>query len=834
VANPHSPRLQRAAGLAALVCVACTLPALLHLVGPEPSKGASEGPGLSSPAVPSPAASSSTVPSSATASRSQELAAPPGLSRTPGLTPSATGSNSATVQSAVLPGPALASFRGRVLGPTGEPVPGVMLSFVSPLDSALTECLTSPSGTFGLKTVPSPELRWQLTLSPPPATGLLAREQAFERTRPLGVHDLGDLRLEQGWNLSGVVVGPAGDPRAGVSVRLQDRSSQIDRSLRSSSACFRLSAPEDSTQATFEFLEPDLLLARTVTAKDGTFRLHAVEGRAQVLVAERGTWRARLNIRPRADAEGLRLVLDEGFALEALVRDERGDPIAGARVEAKGAEGDSSLAVSDAEGRALLPPVSGNRCEIFASAPGRRSVHASSERGQALGRTQITLTFGAVSTLRGDCAEAGLIWARARAGSPYVLADRGDMGLIEAGMARIDPVGPFVFSQLAPGVYDLLLKRPDDRWALLAERVRVEARGERDLGDLTPKSLAPLRLRVLSAEGDPVRGALLRGLRGMPEAKTDGEGRCELALLPGEHDYALWEPDTPWGEGPILVKTPLTLRGGLGMPRERTVRLRVAGAHLRVHTPKLTPTPEDAHSISVFLDEGQLEQVCEVSRSGLVEIPLARGGRYRVTVDGFAMGHVEVPQGGVSEVQFKVHLTPIEVQVLDDAGQPLEGLEVNVERALAPLERPALLAPAERWTDSQGRARSRLYLGKGRRAIKATVIRNGRKRTYRIPVLGRRIEATVRWEALASRGLTLSVPAGEPGETLHLIPLEGPANEAQTLVLDAQNRAVFPSLAVGTYRARLEERSFSEHILIPSGTGPIRLTLQGRGAASVP
>ena len=180
-----------------------------------------------------------------------------------------------------------------------------------------------------------------------------------------------------------------------------------------------------------------------------------------------------------------------------------------------------------------------------------------------------------------------------------------------------------------------------------------------------------------------------------------------------------------------------------------------------------------------------------------------------------------------------VQLTPVEVRVLDAAGRPLEGLELNVERQHAPLQRPLLMAPREVWTDPQGWARTRIRLGRGRAAVLLTLIRDGHGRTYRVPVLGGRVQKTLRWGALASRQVTLSVPSGFPGETLRLTPLGGTASEVEAL-LDAARQAVFPSVRPGSYRARLGERAFAGEVLIPAGSGPIRLTLPGRGAASTP
>ena len=529
MANPRSPRLEQIAGLAALALAACTFPALRYLVGPEAAAESAPGPRLALPRV--------------TASPGRRVGPPPEpvpeatpTSLLASVAPSVTlASSAAKVQSSTRAAPRTPTFLGRVVGPSGEPIPGVRLSFESYPPTVAGEGLTGPDGTFRVAVGLTHELRWQLTLEPPLETGLVARSQGCERRLQLGTHDLGDLALEQGWSLSGVVIGPEGEPQAGVEVRLQDESSHVDQALRSSSRPLRLLSTENpetgASEFCFEVLEPNGFLARTVSGPDGSFSLPAVEGKPQVLVAERGSWRARLNLWPRADLRGLRLVLDGGFALEVLVRDERGDPISGARVQVRGAEEDSFEALSDAEGRALLPAVAGISCQLTASAPGRRSVALSPQRNPGPGRTQVTLTFGAASVVRGRCTEAGVVWARPRAGGSYVLDERGD-SRGEIGEIHRHALGSFVFPRLKPGVYDLLLKRPDEGWAVLAEQVLVEARGARDLGDLTPVSLTPIRLRVLSPTDEPVAGAILRGPAELPEAKTDSEGRCELIRCP--------------------------------------------------------------------------------------------------------------------------------------------------------------------------------------------------------------------------------------------------------------------------------------------------------------
>jgi protocatechuate 3,4-dioxygenase beta subunit len=827
VVSPSEPlplsRLRRASWrrAAALALAACAFPLLLQLVGPElgeddpPFAKASAAWPASSARGPGPAEAPETPPTSA--DLPTRSAPPERLAQTATLAPASSGVS-------------LVSFRGRVGGPKGKPVAGVRVGLSN--SDAAGEGLSDAEGSFYVDVGVSPHLGWTLTLVPPLETDLVARQEEVQRTNHLGLHDLGELRVEQGWSVSGLVVDPAGRPQAGVEVALQDRSHDLDRSLRSGSITIGFEhAPNPETgepEVNLRVFEPNTLLARTKSRPDGTFRLRAVADKAQVLVARRGRGRAWLDLWPQAHTQDVRLVVDKGFELEVSVRDEEGRPVPGATVIAFGVEGERAEALSDAEGSARLEPLTGNCCQVSVRAPGHL-LQLATIRRRAHALTRATLTLAKQGVLRGRCAAAGQIWARPRDGGTYVPAARDDQGSDE------DTPTPFQIDELEPGVYDLLLQTPTT-WGVLAERVQVRAGETPDLGDLSVELLRPLRVRVLTPEGEPAIGATLQALSSLPAPKTDSAGRCELTLPPGEHRYTLWEPkNLDIQRAPILVKTSFLLSPPTSADQEELIlRARPARAHLRISTPP-AGSPSEAPHVVVLREEGSsLERVCEVTRVGPVLVPLAQPGRHRVILDGYAMGTFDVPEGGLIEVPFETYLAPVEVLVLDAAGQPLVGLEAAVDRPSEGFVSAPLNARGEAWTDHKGRVQTRQRLGQGQREVVLTLVRKGQELTYRLPVHGGRVQETLRLQPLTPRQLSLHVPSGEPGEVVRIEPLAAPAGVSQSAPLDARRRATFPALTPGTYRALLGERVFQDDLSVSEGAAPLQLTLQGRGTGSAP
>lgn len=825
MADPRSlPLGARTRKLAILAVAACAFPLLSFLVGPEPApEDSAHAPARSASASPASPVCEPLPSEPALGAKALPLSA--AASPTPRASQAASGSSTRAS--------ALAWFSGRVLGPEGRPLAGVTLSFSDRGNLGSGEGSTGPDGRFRVAVGVSPNRGWTLTLTPPAQSDFVAREEHVTRPHALGLRSLGDLPLERGWSVSGVVVGPEGDPRPDVEVRLQDRSHELDRSLRSSSVSLGFTQSVDPAtgepEVSMEILEPSRFLPTTTTRADGTFCLRAVPGRAQVLVAERGACRARQNVWPRAPLRGVRLVLDEGLSLEVAVQDEEGRPLAGASVVVTGEEGDQTSALSDSKGIARLPPIAGEHAEFVTQAPGHLARRGVLVRPPGRALLRITQTLPRVRVLTGRCTSEGVVWVHPRQGGPHVLATRET--------PEAEAPGSFRVEDLQPGVHDVLLQR-DRTWFVLAEGVLI-GHDSLDLGDLEPTPLHPLRLRVLDHAGEPLIGVVLVGPGGLPSPTTNASGRCELSLPPGRHRYSLEEPKQARLVGaPLAVATSFALSPPLQADApERVLRALPPAAWLRVQTP--TSTPDALPEVAVVRlgegpDLGQAERVCHVARAGPLEVPLARGGRFQVYVDGYLIGTYEVPSGTKVEVPYATDLCSVEVRVVDASGNPLPGIEGTVDRPTPFVTLATPLTRGEAWTDQAGWLRTRLRLGRGQREVVLTLVHHGRTSRHLLPVQGSQIHTTLQLGLSQPQPLTLFVPDGRPGEWLRLLSLSRRSANLQLTTLDARRLAHFPALTPGTYRVALEGRAFPDPLRVVGGRNLPELTLQGRGTTSRP
>ncbi|RMG16709.1 MAG: carboxypeptidase regulatory-like domain-containing protein, partial [Planctomycetota bacterium] len=310
-----------------------------------------------------------------------------------------------------------------------------------------------------------------------------------------------ELRLERAGSLGGTLRGPDGQPLSGGLVFAFAGERRLDMTRSDADGRYRL-----------EDLPPG---AVTLFARSEDYGLSA-RGDATVLAG---------SLAP------LDLALDEGPRIEGVLRDRRGEPLAGLRVVARSRIGDAV--------RRSEPTGPDGRYRIERLYPGRYAVEVLRGRRRgpsaALARAEVEAPGGVA--LRDFVVPTPALLAgrlRDERGRPVVgVSVYAIAGQEVRGQARSDDRGRFRCEGLPAGAYSVFAREGEERVGKATVELREGERRE-DL-EIVVRPPARLRGRVLLPDGAPAPGLTLR-LRGgdapvRRRARSDAEGRFELGPL---------------------------------------------------------------------------------------------------------------------------------------------------------------------------------------------------------------------------------------------------------------------------------------------------------------
>jgi len=421
--------------------------------------------------------------------------------------------------------PAARVLTGRVVGPAGRPVAGAWVEAARSQDAE-----TDGDGRFRLAGLPS-----GATVS------LLARAPGLRGALTIATAGPVEIRLAAAATLEGRVTDAGGHPAAGVPVLLGPR---------------RGDPGEESPAA-------DLVAAgsaRTLTDDDGRYRLDSLEPVRSFAAALRpgGRRLAGAVVDLRAGANRLDLIQPPEIAVTGRVLDEKGAPVAAARVFLEGAEPeDRWLVIAAADGAFRLAGIPDGDYRLSVFAKGLAQPEPQDVRVAGAPVQGIELRLGRGVTITGkltgiETAELnGLMILAEEAERPGLRKDARSPRSRRLGLAA--PDGRYRIPDLPPGRWKVTGRTAAGRQALASVDV-APGSGETalDLSFVSGLTLSG-RLRV---DGQPAAGTVLAtavdgggnwqgGNGGEAPAAADGVF-CLAGLQPGSYlllvvlDGKLW------------------------------------------------------------------------------------------------------------------------------------------------------------------------------------------------------------------------------------------------------------------------------------------------------
>ena len=472
--------------------------------------------------------------------------------------------------------------------------------------------------------------------------------------------------------VSGLVLGPGGDPLSGARVLLEPLASEAHDSRR------ELEGTTGPAPA-----------ASVVTGPDGAFRLEApAAGPWKVVVKAEGLASRETQLLLADETEIPAVELRREARLEVRITDGAGSPVPGARVRAASASRPwlapawrtpVRLARTDARGAAVLPRVEGEALLVQAGTDGRPPAE---EREVRTGSASLRLPTGVSRRVRVLDATG----AKPLAGV-----------LVQVGEHRW-PVG----RTSADGLFSIPLA-PDrqEKVLLTAEDGR---RLETSVGPPGKSGSEPLPLRlpdlgavsgriVSARDGIPVAGALVwnQSTGELRRAAADGTCRIEapvdqeVRLTLAARGFLTAETVAGAASGPRRALT-VALKPALGLRRGRTgfghivdrTEKPVAGARVVLRpTPGTRPASPNASHEAATGPDGRFE-VRDLP-AGLYELTARRQGYAPLTVPG-----LRVPSGsGSTDLGTVILMTGVAVEgrVVDPQGRPVPEAEVRLTPA---------------------------------------------------------------------------------------------------------------------------------------------------------
>lgn len=639
-------------------------------------------------------------------------------------------------------GAAATGLRGRVVAGDGRPVPGarVGLRGTRPNASGMTvvtrrrnadgEFELSSPGDVMASAVAAADGRFELTgldasfsytlqARPPEGDEDLLPAQRPGPTLKAGlVVDTGDVRLERGARLSGIVRDPAGRPVPDAEVRLGDGPAfgpgpggpgggavTVRRSVR-------VAAPAAGTTPGAGL--PGFALGggpSTRTDEAGRFTLPRVPpGRHPVTASKPGLRSARVEVEV---AEGqqkddLELRLAAGLAVTVQVVDAQGQAIAGATVHVStgfGGEG-GAAGETDAQGLARFDGLASSEVSIGARADGYATAGTDARLGPGDPGTPRRLTLLAGATVRGrllrdeDGAPVtqGMVFLEPVVQGPGVS--------VSPSMGRPDEAGRFTLAGVPQGRHRLRVQAQGV--APLTREVQVGP-GAVDLGDLRLGALAALDVLVVDPDGAPAADVAVDA------APATAGGMVVVMASPGSSPLGAGGHGRTGPDGRArltgLQPGPLTVRATLspyadgraevsvepGASGEVTVRLlrpgRVEGRVLGADGPT---------RVMLVRQGGMPADAVDAGPDGAFAFERVAPGEYALAAGGPRGPAFTVAEGEV--VRRDVEAAPtatVEGRVMGPGGAPVSGAALALGW-LDVLHRGEVLSPMSRATSDAG------------------------------------------------------------------------------------------------------------------------------------
>jgi protocatechuate 3,4-dioxygenase beta subunit len=353
-----------------------------------------------------------------------------------------------------------------------------------------------------------------------PVKGAVVSAAAFESTSPAGKHGREETDGLGRFEIVGLTPGlfyvaahhPGFAPAFTEPVRLRE-SLAVDLVLKDATTAIGRLVDADGRPAAgtivlneveggFPSLLGDALIAKA--GPDGRFRLRDLPpGHHRAIVSARGHTQTPLDLETREGAEVDLgdVALASGLAIRGRIRDTKGSPIAGARIEGMpiGGGGGYAADVTDSEGAFALAGLGEGRFRLSLTASG---VHRASREVNA-GSEPIDWTVEPTGAVKGEVVDPS--------GQPVdsfavVARSLGDLGQSWGSPRAKGTVGAFRIDGVPPGRYALRVSAPDLADAVVSDLV-VEAEQTVEAGRIRLGPAGRVRGTVLDEDGRPVADA---------------------------------------------------------------------------------------------------------------------------------------------------------------------------------------------------------------------------------------------------------------------------------------------------------------------------------------
>jgi uncharacterized GH25 family protein len=427
------------------------------------------------------------------------------------------------------------------------------------------------------------------------------------------------------------------------------------------------------------------VLARAVTAKDGTFSLEGLEAGPYSLWVESAEGTG-LQHDVAAGDEGLELMLGAGVRLSGTVTDDGMTPVPGALVTAIfKAHSRFFEAVTDDRGHFRLGPIPPGDYMMLITREGLASW--SGDFTGYMSEVEKRFTLQRPKRLSGRVLRGGVPVSGAE-----VLCQRLVDFPVPALVTTTDAAGRFSFEGLDPEVHELIATHGGEgamKWVYFEER-------QREHTDITLELVpaAYVRGRVLNDERQPIQGARVAvewERKDMKEGEVEGvsEGSRTSALTDEEGRYRL---------GPLvpgLVSMSVNAKGYAMIRRqqeslveERTVDFNLArvalieGVLVDASGQPVTDEPLSLRS----LEPGDYPHLVPATSDaeGRFSLGAPRPGRYKLQAGGRKVKEQEVEVLAPSSPRLVADYLPsVEVEVVDEAGMPLPDVSLGLWPATA-------------------------------------------------------------------------------------------------------------------------------------------------------
>lgn len=348
------------------------------------------------------------------------------------------------------------------------------------------------------------------------------------------VVNAGDFTIQKPGSISGYVVDPSGQPVPGARVRIRDAASEMpiifgdddeedEGEGKEKNVAVMVAKSSDSGEVTVF----SSAVSGKKTDKDGRFTFEDLEpGKYTVTASKRGFRKAQVAsivVEESQEVKNVRLPLGVAGKMRVLVKNEAGEPVVGARVQAKPYNGmfvggmfvgqQKSGVQTDNNGYAFLENLSQNKYRVVASAEGYADSSSIVEFKPDQEEVSATVTMKEGTRILGRLLNGkdrkpvsnAIVFVR----SMNKEKARGRGPIMVPTMIQSDKEGRFQSKALNPGTYQVNVSADGLQSLVKTVTVSLDRKTE-DLGDLVLEPLQSLEVTVLDREGKPLAGARVR------------------------------------------------------------------------------------------------------------------------------------------------------------------------------------------------------------------------------------------------------------------------------------------------------------------------------------